>query len=406
MPTDPPTCCIVLTSAEAGGRIGRHQDRAEAQAHDDQGGQHASDVAGGHGELGQIGGPAGGQQHAHGDQGPGPDPCAHGAVQGGGHQDAGDQRQEQQPGGQRAVSLDLLHVEGEEQEGAEDRNSGDADRDVGAAPGAVQDHSQRQQRVTGSLFGDDERAEQDRAEDERAEGQRGGPAGRLGVGEAEDDQEEPGAGQHGARPVHPRPGRRAAAVDVSQGTRHGYRGEDQVDEQRVTPGQVLGENPAQDQAHRAAADGDRAEDSERPAPLARVPERADQGAQRGWRENGAEGALQRPGRHQHHERDGGAPDGGGDGESDQARDEDPLAAVHVAEPPAHQQQAAEGQGVARHHPLPVTVGETQRLLRGRQRDVHDRGVQHHHQLGDCHHDQDHPAPVRSCRVALRIPGTW
>jgi hypothetical protein len=29
-----------------------------------------------------------------------------------------------------------------------------------------------------------------------------------------------------------------------------------VDEQRVTPGQVLGEHPAEDQAHSAAADGD------------------------------------------------------------------------------------------------------------------------------------------------------
>ncbi len=289
----------------------------------------------------------------------------------------------------------------------EERNSGDADRDVGAAPGAVKDDPQRQQRVTGSLFGDDERGEQDRAEDQGAEGQRGGPAGRLGAGEAEDDEEQPGAGQHGARPVHPRRAGRAAAADVSQGARHGYRGEDQVDEQRVTPGQVLGEHPAEDQAHSAAADGDRAEDSEGPAPLERVPERADQGAQRRWREDGAEGALQRPGRHQHHERDGGAPDRGGDGESDQARDEDPLAAVHVAEPAAHQQQAAEGQGVGRHHPLPVTVGEPQRLLRRRQRDVHDGGVQHHHQLGDSHHGQDQPAPVGRCRrVLLRIPGTW
>jgi hypothetical protein len=84
-------------------------------------------------------------------------------------------------------------------------------------------------------------------------------------------------------------------VDVGQGAGHGNRREDEVNEQRVTPGQVLGEHPAEDQAHRAAADGDRAEDGEGPAPLSRVPERADQGTQRGWREDRAEGALQRPG---------------------------------------------------------------------------------------------------------------
>jgi hypothetical protein len=226
------------------------------------------------------------------------------------------------------------------------------------------------------------------------------------VGEAKDDEEQPGTGQNGAGPVHPRRVGRAAAADVSHGARHRYRGEDQVDEQRVAPGQVLGEDPAEDQAHRAAADGDRAEDSEGLAPLTGILERADQGAKRGWREDGAEGALQGPGHHEHHERDGGAPDRGGDGEPDQARDKDPLAAVHVAEPAAHQQQAAEGKGVGRHHPLPVTVREPQRLLRRRQRDVDDRGVEHDHELGDSHHGQDHPAPVGRCHgVVSRIPGT-
>src|SRR6202042_2632565 len=110
-------------------------------------------------------------------------------------------------------------------------------------------------------------------------------------GEAEHEEEQPGAGQHGTRPVHPRRADRAAAADVSQGARHRYRGEDQVDEQRVTPGQVLGEDPAEDQAHSAAADGDRTEDSEGPAPLTRVPERADQSSERGWREDGTERAL-------------------------------------------------------------------------------------------------------------------
>src|ERR1700733_8034934 len=91
-----------------------------------------------------------------------------------------------------------------------------------------------------------------------------------------------------------------------------------------------------------AARGDRAEDAEGPPPLARVLEGADQGAEGGRGEDRAEGALQRPGHHQHLERDGRTPDGRGDGESGQARDEDPLAAVHVAEPPADQPQAPAG----------------------------------------------------------------
>ena len=124
-------------------------------------------------------------------------------------------------------------------------------------------------------------------------------------------------------------------MDVGQGADDGDRGEHEVDVEGPAPGQILGKQPAEDQAHAAAAGGDRAEDPEGPAPLARVLERADQGPEGGRREDGAERALQRPGDHQHLERDGGAPDGRGDGESGQARDENPLAAEHVAEPAAH-----------------------------------------------------------------------
>src|SRR5277367_2319722 len=60
---------------------------------------------------------------------------------------------------------------------------------------------------------------------------------------------------------------------------------------------------------------------------------------------------------------------------------------------AHQQQAAEGQRVGRYHPLPVVVRKSQRMLRGRQRDVHDTGVQNHHELCNGDHDQDQPSPV-------------
>jgi hypothetical protein len=57
-----------------------------------------------------------------------------------------------------------------------------------------------------------------------------------------------------------------------------------------------------------------------------------------------------------------AADGRGHGEPGQARDEDPLAAEHVADPAAEQQQATEGQRVARHHPLRVIVRKPQRML--------------------------------------------
>ena len=310
-----------------------------------------------------------------------------------GDQDAGDHRQEGQPAGHRAVALDLLEVVSEEQEDAEDRDPGQAHREVGAAPGPVQDHPQREQGVTDPALGEHERGQQDHPGGERADGQGGGPAGGLCVREPEDDSEQPGRGEHGSRPVHPRTAVRPVAPHVSQGAGHRDRGEEQVDVQGPAPGEVLGQDAAEDEPHGTAAARDGSEDAERPAALARIAEGTDQGAQGGGCENGAECALKRPGRHQHAERRGGAAERRGEREPDQAGDEDPLAAEHVAEPAADQQQAAERQGVRGYHPLPVAVREAQGVLSRRQGDVHHGGVQDHHELGDSHDDQDQPAMV-------------
>ena len=87
----------------------------------------------------------------------------------------------------------------------------------------------------------------------------------------------------------------------------------------------------------------------------------------------------------------GAADGRGDREADQADEEDPLAADDVGDPAADQQQRAEGQRVGGDDPLAGVVGEREVGLRGRQRDVHDRRVEHDHQLGDAEDGEDPPA---------------
>ena len=60
--------------------------------------------------------------------------------------------------------------------------------------------------------------------------------------------------------------------------------------------------------------------------------------------------------------------------------------------PAEQQQAAERERVGRDDPLARAVGEAQRVLRGGQRDVHDGGVEHDHQLRDAEDREDRPPP--------------
>src|SRR3954449_9149605 len=72
---------------------------------------------------------------------------------------------------------------------------------------------------------------------------------------------------------------------------------------------------------------------------------------------------------------------GGQGEADQAGEEDALAADHVAEPAAEQQQTTEGEGVRGDDPLPAGVGEPEIGLHAGQSDGDDGAVQQHHQLG-------------------------
>ena len=77
-----------------------------------------------------------------------------------------------------------------------------------------------------------------------------------------------------------------------------------------------------------------------------------------------------------------------------------LAAEEVAEAAAEQQQAAERERVGGDDPLAGVVGEAEVVLRDGQRDVHDRRVEHDHQLGDAEQRED-PASAAWLLVALR-----
>ena len=107
--------------------------------------------------------------------------------------------------------------------------------------------------------------------------------------------------------------------------------------------------------------------------------------------SGGEDALQGAGREQQPGARGDAAERGGDREAAEADDEHPLAADEVGDAAAEQQQAAEGQRVRGDDPLAVGVADAEVVLRGRQRDVHDRRVEDDHQLGDGDDAQRQPA---------------
>ena len=141
---------------------------------------------------------------------------------------------------------------------------------------------------------------------------------------------------------------------------------------------------------RAAADRDRRPDAERLRPLGPFPERRrDDRQRRGRHERRAEAlgaarddqprlavgepAEQRRGR-----------------EEDEPGEEDPLAADQVAGATAEQQEPAEQQRVRVDDPLEARLGEPELRLDRRERDVHDRRVEDHHELRQADEDQDEP----------------
>ena len=85
--------------------------------------------------------------------------------------------------------------------------------------------------------------------------------------------------------------------------------------------------------------------------------------------------------------------GRGGGEEADADEEQPAAAVEVAEAPAEQQEAAEGEQVGVHHPGERRVGEAEIALDRRQGDIDDRRVEDDQHVTEAEHVKRQPSPV-------------
>ena len=83
-------------------------------------------------------------------------------------------------------------------------------------------------------------------------------------------------------------------------------------------------------------------------------------------------------------------------EEDEAGEEHALAPDQVAGAPAEQEEAAEEQRVGVDDPLQARLGEAEVGLDRRQRDVHDRRVEDHHELREADEDEDEPGVDAVC----------
>jgi len=232
------------------------------------------------------------------------------------------------------------------------------------------------------------------ADAEHRQRDRGGPAmRRLGVGEPVDQGEEPRRGREDPGQVEPRLVRvgLVAQQDGPAGDRRAR--EEEVHVEAPAPGQVLRQDPAEQQADAGAAPGQGPEHAEGLAALGRLDEGGGQQRERSGSEQRAEHALRRPRGDEQPEGLGRPTGRGGDREADEAGEERPLAAEEIGDPAAEQEERAEGERVGRDHPLTTVVREAQRLLRRGQGDVHDGRVEDDHELGDPQHSEDEPAAV-------------
>ena len=84
----------------------------------------------------------------------------------------------------------------------------------------------------------------------------------------------------------------------------------------------------------------------------------------------------------------------GEREDDEPDHEHPPAPEQVGRASAEQEEPSEGERVGVHDPREVVAGEVQVRANRRQRDIHDRGIDHDDEL---RHRQEHQSEVLAAR---------
>ena len=186
--------------------------------------------------------------------------------------------------------------------------------------------------------------------------------------EAVDEEEEPTGDGHRTRNVVTGSGVPLALLDDSGHRKGGDQGNRYVDEECPPPRGELGERSTQHEPDGGTAAGDGSVHAECSCSFVGLRER--DGEQRESRRchHRGEGTLQGPGPEEHRGVLRQPTESGRGGESQQTEEEHPLASEEVGNPTSEQEQAAEGQRVGTHDPLPIRNRDVQRTLRGRQRD--------------------------------------
>ena len=160
------------------------------------------------------------------------------------------------------------------------------------------------------------------------------------------------------------------------------------------PVEQVGEDAAEKHARDAAAREDEAEDAHRLGALGGLGEEQHDQGERHRGDDRAADALYRACRDEEALRGRETARERGDREERDPGEEHPARPVQVAEPAAEEQEAAEGEEIGVDDPRQGGLREPEVVADRRQRDIHDRPVEHDHQVAQAEDDQGKPACAR------------
>ena len=266
--------------------------------------------------------------------------------------------------------------------------------DVRAQDGLRAQDPEPHQRLGDAVLAGDEACEQDGRSGEDADHAAGAPAPLVALGDSEHKRGEAGGDEDRAGRVERLHAGVLALAEQDGSETEGHEGDRDVDEEDPLPRQGVGEDAAEEHARGGAEAADGAPDAERDVPLAAFGKGRHQDRERSRRDRGGAEALEGAGADQRPLGPREPAEERADRERDQADHEDAPAAEQVRGSPAQEQEAAEDERVGGDHPLQVRLGEVEiRLDRGKS-DVHDRDVEHNHELDGAKERQCEPFQAR------------
>ena len=385
-----------------GGAHRRH-DEADAEAHEHE--AHDEEA------VARVRGDPGHPEHrgGHGDQAAGHEPARADAVgqpagEGPGKHHHDRSRQEAHAGLKRGEAQDVLHVQGQREEVGEHHEGDDESDDVGAEVRARAEEAEVDDRRATARLDHQERRQRREREREQADHARGAPAPRVALHERDHERGEAQRERRHARDVDLADGRLIARLARGE-QRHRDRPDrdgDVEDEDRL-PAHFLHEQPAHDRPDRERHRRDPRPRADRAPALVRVERVRDDREGRRHHEAGPDALHRAEG-----DQPGVAPrqrdQEAREPEHRHAEQEHAPAPEQVAEAPARHQHHRERERVGVDRPLERGRARVQAALDRRQRDVHDRVVEHDHEQADRHCNERPPLAVLRREQSSSHPG--